>query len=61
MSIEEKTAIAERELREAVWLAIDERRIDGDLQCWVDTLQSLYAGEDVSVWECAKGGRGRVI
>jgi hypothetical protein len=53
--------VAEYELRQAVEVAIRERRVDGDLQCWVDALQRLYAGEDVSVYETAKGGRGRVI
>jgi hypothetical protein len=56
-----KVARAERELRAAVKTAIRERRVDGDLQCWVDALQTLYAGEDVAVYECGKGGRGRVI
>ena len=54
-----KIEVAERELRAAVETAIRERRVDGDLQAWVDTLQSLYAGDDVSLWETT--GRGRVL
>ena len=56
-----KVRVAERELRAACETAIRERRIDGDLQYWVDALQALYAGEDVNVYETARGGRGRVI
>lgn len=61
LSHEQKVWKAEHELLTAVHRGIEERRIDGDIQCWLDALQSLYAGEDVSVWETAKGGRGRVI
>lgn len=34
---------------------------NGDLQCWIDAVLALSRGEDVSVWECARGGRGRVL
>lgn len=61
LSYEQKVWKAEHELILAVHKGIEERRIDGDIQCWLDALQDLYAGQDVVMFETAKGGRGRVL
>lgn len=65
MDRQQKIQVAQRELvaaaQEFAFGTNTSPEDAGDVQAWLDTLQSLRRGEDVSLWETSKNGRGQVI